>query len=216
MLDQLSSLYPQEPPTHTSKIFDPDTYHPDLRPLYVHFLSTLYSICSPFTTDPDELAYIAAAHWPGFVQPLLDERQSVIAEGYDPPSFTPTEDARIRLTRLFTPTFTAALEALYPRLTSASAWAQANRPPKDILSYAPLQAPSVAARMPDDIKGPGLLESLSRMAKFILLAAFLASTNPAKSDMRMFGRGPDERKKRRRGGSRRVGAKNSAVKVRRL
>ncbi|KAJ8487791.1 hypothetical protein ONZ51_g3946 [Trametes cubensis] len=36
------------------------------------------------------------------------------------------------------------------------------------------------------------------MAKFILVAAFLASTNPARSDIRMFGRGPDERAKRRR------------------
>ncbi|PCH36917.1 hypothetical protein WOLCODRAFT_28831 [Wolfiporia cocos MD-104 SS10] len=39
--------------------------------------------------------------------------------------------------------------------------------------------------------------SLSRMVKFVLVTAFLASTSPAKTDMRMFGRGPDERALRR-------------------
>ena len=59
-----------------------------------------------------------------------------------------------------------------------------------------------------------LSQSLPRMAKFILVAAFLASTNPAKSDLRMFGRGPDERKKRRKkGGAVRKLGKSGAVKA---
>jgi Origin recognition complex (ORC) subunit 5 C-terminus len=50
------------------------------------------------------------------------------------------------------------------------------------------------------------------MAKFVLLAAFLASTNPAKSDVRMFSRAPEERKKaRRRAGPRKV--KGGTAKV---
>jgi len=53
------------------------------------------------------------------------------------------------------------------------------------------------------------------MSKFILVAAFLASTNPAKTDLRMFGRGLDERKKKRRkgGGPRKGSGKNTVAKV---
>jgi origin recognition complex subunit 5 len=36
------------------------------------------------------------------------------------------------------------------------------------------------------------------MSKFILIASFLASMNPARSDLRMFGRGLDEKKRKRR------------------
>jgi origin recognition complex subunit 5 len=44
----------------------------------------------------------------------------------------------------------------------------------------------------------GGMELLPRMSKFTLVAAFLASTNPAKSDIRMFGRGLDEKKRKRK------------------
>ena len=129
----------------------------------------------------------------------------------------PTEDVRMRLTRLFTPSLTAALEALYPRLTSAAAWARANVPPRDLLSIPPRQLPSLPSAQGQEEGMEKALVRLPRMAKFVLLAAFIASTNPAKSDMRMFGRGPDERAKRRRkgGGARKAGAggKSAAVKV---
>lgn len=217
----------------------PDTHHPALQPLYKHYATTLYSVCSPFTTDPDELAYIAAARWPGFVQPVLDDHKRQIeeyrararlpqdeavadSEGEEddreetPELEPPSEDVRIRLTRLFTPSFTAALDALYPRLTFAAAWARANVPDADLLSNPPRQSNSLPARMPDEQGSHGALECLPRMAKFILVASFIASTNPAKTDMRMFGRGPDERAKRkRRGGSpRKMSSKSAAVKVR--
>ncbi|KAJ4483499.1 origin recognition complex subunit 5 C-terminus-domain-containing protein [Lentinula aciculospora] len=44
--------------------------------------------------------------------------------------------------------------------------------------------------------------SLPRLSQFILVAAYVASTNPAKSDLRLFGRGTDEKKRRRRGAKR--------------
>jgi origin recognition complex subunit 5 len=47
------------------------------------------------------------------------------------------------------------------------------------------------------------------MSQFILVAAFLASTNPAKSDLRTFGRGLDEKKRKRRGGARKKGVGKS-------
>ena len=42
------------------------------------------------------------------------------------------------------------------------------------------------------------LSALPCLSKFILLANFLVSTNPAKSNIRMFGRGLDEKRRRKR------------------
>lgn len=242
-LTRLESSYPAGV---ISPAFDPNTYHPALRPLYDHFLTTLYNICSPFTTDPDELQYIAAARWPGFVQPVLDEYQRYVTQLRDerrtartaefggqpdegdgedqeqeddadiPEISPPTEDTRMRLIRMFTPSFTSALEALYPRLTSASEWANTNKPPPNLLSEHPRYVSSLVSVQPlSTIPGQGL-GSLPRIAKFILIASFLASTNPAKSDLRMFGRGLDERSKRKRrkaGTPRKTSSKSTAIKV---
>lgn len=219
------------------------TYHPVFRPLYVHFLSTLYSVCSPFTTDLDDLAYVAAATWPAFIRPIIDSHEHFVQEqrdirarereqsreedGVEPtsdaepdaepdiPLGLPSEDARMRLTRLITPALTAALEALYPRHTHAGAWAAANAPPRNLLALPPHAVPPLAAR-PGPAADAHALRRLPRTAKFVLVAAYLASTNPARTDMRIFGRGPEERaKRRRRGGSpRKMSAKAGAVKVR--
>ncbi|KAI0330642.1 hypothetical protein GY45DRAFT_1323379 [Cubamyces sp. BRFM 1775] len=219
-LDLLAFSFPSSSADNiTSDVTDVDAYHHALRPLYAHFLATLYSTCGPFTHDPTELAYLAAARWPGFVQPVLDAhrrslhstrsdldeaQEDLYMEEVDGELRPPGEDVRLRLMRLFTPSFTAALEALYPRLTHATHWAQTHAPPPDLLSIHPAHAPQalqthVAALSAEHGTGNSAgLEELPRMAKFILVAAFLASTNPARSDIRMFGRGPDERAKRRR------------------
>ena len=212
----LSSCYPSPPEASTSQLVEPRVYDRALEPLYEHFIATLYGICSPFTHDPLELAYIAAARWPGFVQPILDAHKRHLEEEADPETgdeLPPlTEDTRLRLTRLFTPSLTAALEALYPRLSSAAHWAHIHAPPPDLLTFPPGRAPDAllaqaAANARTGTHGGGAADeagvaALPRTARFVLVAAFLASTNPARSDVRMFGRGPDERaKRRRRGGS---------------
>lgn len=216
-----------------SVLIDPYTYHPTLRPLYNQFLETLHSICSPFTKDPYELAYIAAARWPGFVKPVLDAYKREVKEFQasarerpvqDPPELLlPREDVRIRLMRLFTPSFTAALESLYPRLENATQWAHTHAPPDDLLDLEPSQIHilmrAMGASGTDSSEfTDASIEDLPRMSRFILVAAFLASTNPPKSDLRMFGRGLDERAKSRRrkgGGFRKPkpGATGGSVKV---
>lgn len=183
-----------------------NSHNPVLLPLYHQFLSTLYDVCSPFTKDPNELAYIAAARWPGFITPILDEYRRLLDETHEDSGdeegefelTAPTEDARIRLIRLFTPSFTTALEALYPRLSNAAEWAADNQPQRNLLSSGFSGANLVDKSVLQASQG-SLTDVLPRMSKFILLAAFLASTNPVKSDIRMFGRALDERKKRRRG-----------------
>ena len=195
-----------------------DSHNPVLLPLYLQFLSTLYDVCSPFTKDPNELAYIAAARWPGFITPILDEYRRLVDEARENPGddeevfelTAPTEDARIRLIRLFTPSFTTAMEALYPRLSNAAEWAVENQPQRNLLSSGFSGANLIDKSAPQTFQGT-LTDVLPRMSKFILLASFLASTNPTKSDLRMFGRALDERKKRKRGGV--ASARGGAVKV---
>ena len=222
-IDLLASSFPPSiPEPSTSHVADAGAYHPSLKPLYSYFVTSLYSICGPFTHDPLELGYVAAAHWPGFVQPVLDAHRKQLQEVAEDPDDDPdaegeldldeipplNDETRLRLLRLFTPSLTAALESLYPRLTSAAYWARIHVPPPDLLTIHPGHAPEVllsqagknASSANTTVTGGmtgASAEALPRMTKFVLIAAFLASTNPARSDLRMFGRGPDERAKRR-------------------
>ena len=196
---------------------DSNSHDPVLLPFYRQFLSTLYDVCSPFTKDPDELAYIAAARWPGFIAPILDEYQRLRDEAHENPEddgefelTAPTEDARIRLIRLFTPSFTTALEALYPRSSGAAEWAAENQPRRNLLSSG-FSGANLIDRSTSLTSQGSLTDVLPRMSKFILLAAFLASTNPTKSDIRMFGRALHESKKRKRGGV--ASGRSGTVKV---
>ncbi|KAM6496554.1 Origin recognition complex (ORC) subunit 5 C-terminus domain containing protein [Amanita muscaria] len=269
----------------------PGPYHPSLRQLYSHFTSILCDVCYPFTHDPREIQYIAAARWPGFVQPVLaghaqrierlrtrlatragadhETNYMDVDEDYDEDEGEdeseelrpPTEDTRLRLSRLFKPTLTSALEELYPRLANAAAWAQLNSAPPDPDSItlsrpsSPLKMGAAAAlsdtntvQMPvtprtnrvlrssvqntphtpytprtprvtyahnysgdtKDVTTTLGLSMLPRLSKFILIAAFIASTNPSKSDIRMFGRGLDEKKRKRRRTASTTGSKTGS------
>lgn len=175
-------------------------YHPALQQLYSQFVTTLCDVCYVFTRDPQELQYIAAARWPGFVRPVLDDylqKVEATADDEDTPEFeSPSDGDRLRLLRLFGGSFTAALESLYPRLTNAKDWAKANEPEPNLLSKPRLEARVTSTIVESSLTN--LLGNVPRGSKFILVASFLASTNPVKSDLRMFGRGLDEKKRRRR------------------
>lgn len=222
---RLASKYPA---TKISSNADP--YHPSLKTLYSHFISTLCDACGTFTLDSQELEYIAAARWPGFVQPVLDNywRQTRLEKQNDelfgnemdedaPGAITeelhlvpPSEDVRMRLIRLFTPSLSIALEALYPRLTNATDWAIENAPEYDVLAKTLQSVKEPNQKSKRDESG---IKSLPRMSKFILVGAFLASTNPAKSDIRMFGRGLDEKKRKRRVTKASVKSKSGAANI---
>ncbi|KAF8801485.1 hypothetical protein BYT27DRAFT_7114957 [Phlegmacium glaucopus] len=226
-LTQSFTSLSQSPQVHTSNERATSTpitpYHPSLAPLYTHFTILLTDICFPFIHNPYELQYIAAARWPGFVKPVLDEYEGERdadgdvdmdtedaeeeEEGNVKNSFAlPSEDTRMRLNRLFNSSLTNALEALHPRLTNATDWAQANEPEANLLLSTQLLPHHLNPNVGGSSSAPGTnnsLKSLSRISKFILVASFLASTNPPKSDMRMFGRGLDEKKRKKR--MRRVG-----------
>ncbi|KAH8107296.1 origin recognition complex subunit 5 C-terminus-domain-containing protein, partial [Phellopilus nigrolimitatus] len=168
--------------------------NPSLRPLFVHFVETVYNVCAPFTTDLKELEYIVSARWPGFVSPILEDwkRQD------DGPYLGPSEESRIRLMRLFSSSLTNAVESLYPRNLNASDWSESNSFPKGFRLSQALGRQLTSTTSSPDLQVATL--KLSSMSMFIILASFLASYNPAKTDYRMFGRGADERSKRKRKG----------------
>ena len=145
------------------------------------------------------------------MQPLLDEQLGAFHEANEGPDNSevpdlvlPSEIVRMRLTRLFTPTLTAALEALYPRLMNAADWAKTHMPEKNLLSAPPGSRSAAVVQATQD-GGDAQMEQLPIISKYILIAAYLASTNTARSDLRMFGRGLDQKKRKRRA----VGAKKS-------
>ncbi|KAG1746952.1 putative origin recognition complex, subunit 5-like protein [Suillus lakei] len=188
------------------------TYHPSLLPLYEQYVEHVYNVCSLYTTDIHELQYIAAARWPGFVKPVLQEQCEANEDGDPDLDGTcheltlPASDGRMRLLKFFTPSLTVALDTLYPRLTNATDWAAANDPDMQVSDEAQSQT---------NTEGSIIVDHLPRMSKFILLAAFLASTNPAKSDVRMFGRGADKQKRRRRKSAspKKAGVQTTVAKV---
>ncbi|KAJ7100727.1 putative origin recognition complex, subunit 5-like protein [Mycena belliarum] len=193
-------------------------YHPSLLRLYQQFLSVLLDSCSLYLQDPNELQYIAAARWPGFVQPVLDDHNhgrqhgdDVDMDADDDASLKPpTEDVRMRLIRIFKPSFQAALQTLYPRFDHAANWAAMNYPEAELL----LKPASETHPLPEagELEADeGRIADLPRMAKFILVAAYLASTNPHISDLRMFGRGTDEKKRKRR--ARKTAGKSGTAKA---
>ncbi|KAH9965259.1 origin recognition complex subunit 5 C-terminus-domain-containing protein [Russula dissimulans] len=159
----------------------PHAHHPALAQLYSQYANTLYSTCSPFTRDPHELAYVAAAQWPSFISPVL-EAQKGASEFHPIP-----EDVRLRLLRVFLPSYTAALHVLLPRRMHAGAWSQ---------------MPDLNEGHSVDERGvEAVARSLPALQKYILLASFLASSNPPRTDMRMFSRSRETKSRRRRGGT---------------
>lgn len=186
-------------------------YNPILRPLFSHFVETVYDVCASFIPSEErkkELAYITAARWPGFVEPVLanwrlisdeaiksqdeanEDDNAVQPEGsFDPPS----EEMRIRMLRSAASSLAGAVENLYPRLSNADeVWG--------VPKATKINGPRVNA---DDEDAP---LSLPRLASFILLAAYLASHNPARTDARMFSRayGREGRGRKKGGGTRKT------------
>ena len=198
-----------------------------LKPLFRHFVEHVYGVCSPFlASDADEateIAYIVAARWPGFVEPVLDEwKQLEISKSNGEIELeeediyqAPTEEARIRLIRHFTPSLTNVLEALYPRDMSAAEWGwkKASNNITDIDSTNSHNDEVEEVPSEGAVKSASLEMNLSRTSCFVALAAFLASYNPAKTDYRMFARGADanNRRKRRGGGTRGGRGRGSAI-----
>ncbi|KAK7023123.1 origin recognition complex subunit 5 C-terminus-domain-containing protein [Favolaschia claudopus] len=178
----------------------PNPYHPNLRSLYSQFASVILDTCFLYVQDSNELQYISAARWPDSSNPfcLPLEIKRTTGRRYGWRQFAATfGDTRMRLIRTFKPSFKAALETLYPRLDHAKHWAAAQE--SRLGSSQEIGSGVIPDRKGDEENEGGVrITDLPRMSKFILIAAHLASTNPPKSDLKLFGRGLDEKKRKRR------------------
>lgn len=189
-------------------------YNPTLHSIYKGYVRILYDACSSATQDPRQLAYIAAARWPGYIAPLLQDWKHIDSDRMDDEEDIeyplPSENDQLRLVVLFKSTFTIALDALQPRLSHARAWANEHAPPETVR----LSDPSTGAVLNTGkrAKSHGITPLLAVLldlpihTQIILVASYLASHNPAKTDIRMFGRASDggKKKSKRKGGVRKT------------
>lgn len=164
------------------------------------------------------------------IEDMLDEEMKDSTSSFAPP----TEDVRIRMLRAAGSSLAGAVEKLYPRLAGADeVWGSSNSASSS--AFLSLDQPATNSRIstshqpsPFNLKTKSVTSigtgedaplSLPRAAAFTLLAAYLASHNPARTDARMFSRsfGRDGRGRKKGGGTRktRVGG-GKAAKVFRL
>ena len=136
--------------------------------------------------EPTEHAQHTPLH---FTQPLVAASTSTQSL---PPFTLPSKDVHMRLVQYFMPFFTHALEALYPRKQHAKQWVAENALPAGI-KLSELLGSGGWAHGPDAVDEqwkPEGQEQLMTMAKYVLVASFLVSYSPAKTDLRMIGRVP--------------------------
>ncbi|KZT55696.1 hypothetical protein CALCODRAFT_509953 [Calocera cornea HHB12733] len=199
--------------------------------IYDAYCHTVVATFSPaYSTCPLALARLALARWAWFVGPVLREwevqlraqrdEHALSAEPGASPDDPWTEEARIsndglpfqlrsdELLKLIRHTFTPEFRLLVqrglplrapapgahvPALRNAADWLRATDP------FSPSKPRPAAVQAQAQAQEQG---TLSALAKWLLLAAFLCSENPARTDMRLFARLADGKRKKRRGGVR--------------
>ncbi|CAO0796824.1 unnamed protein product [Mucor circinelloides] len=152
---------------------------------YAGFLELIYSIFCHNCKDINELRYFASLLFPVYIQPLKDGTVS------------PTEKAK--LFKHAQPYFSEATEKLYLREISSAEW---SRETKDLDSAARHMGRSKEVELPF-------------YSRFLLIAAYLASYNPPRFDVRYFAKSTNEAtKKKRGGGTRKTAADKLGGKMR--
>lgn len=164
-------------------------------PLYPRFLDLILSTLLPLTSLPSEIEYLSSTLWPIYTSTLPPHfEQYLLKRPYpDPSSPPPPLSVTVKLLtdlkhQLSLP-LTAAIESVLTRQIGRREFESAM---------------NLVGGRKGVPKPPGM--ELPVVAKYLLVAGYCASYNPAKSDMRLFGRGtgPDRRTKKG-GGTRRAG-----------
>lgn len=174
-------------------------------PLYPRFLDLIIATMAHLvpTSPPSELDYVATALWPLYTATLPPHAEMTLLgkrypdESNSPPPLAITVRLLTDLKHQLSLALASAAESVLPRTTGRAEFTRA------LIPFTPegLPRPTSVRSVPR----PPPLE-LPRAAQFLLVAAYCASYNPAKTDVRLFGRGtgPDGRR-RRGGGTRRAG-----------
>ena len=169
-------------------------------PLYPRFLDLILSTLLPLTSLPSEIDYLSSALWPIYTSSLPPhlEQTSLGRPLPDPetppPPLVITVKLLTDLKHQLTLPLTAAIEDVLTRQIGRSDFTTAMLAPASDTGRTRRVVP----------KAPGL--EVSMIEKYLLVAGYCASYNPAKSDLRLFGRGtgPEGRRKKG-GGTRRAG-----------
>ncbi|KAJ2803274.1 Origin recognition complex subunit 5, partial [Coemansia helicoidea] len=146
---------------------------------FLTFVDAIYEVFHRNCVDLNELRHLVAMLYPKFVQPVYEGQA--------------TRSEFARLFKLCQPYFAAASERLYLREISSSEWLKHSAP------ASAETAPEDVALAIHKISDGGDALDLPYYTKFLLVAAFLASYNPARLDAQYFSRGKGQAKRRRRG-----------------
>lgn len=173
-------------------------------PLWSRFLELILASLLHLTSSPiAELEYIAEALWPLYTSALPPHlEQDLLGKPYPDPKNPPVPlVANIKLLTdlkhaLAVPLAVAA-EDLITRRVGVEEFRDAMRRP---VPGTPSRALARASQA-----GQGLVADLALCGKYLVVAGYCASYNPAKSDQRLFGRIGADGKRRRGGGNRRAG-----------
>lgn len=163
-------------------------------PLYPRFVDLLLASLGQLA-PPSEVAFAADALWPLYTATLPPHAEQELLGRAPPPDGTPPLSVTVKLLtdlkHQLALALSVAAESLLPRTVSRSDFVRALNPLASDGSPRPVTARTIP-------RPPGL--DLPLAAQFLLVAAYCASYNPAKSDVRLFGRGTGPDGKRRRGG----------------
>lgn len=148
---------------------------------YADFLEVIYNIFCHNCKDINELRYFASLLFPLYIKPIREG----IAQVHEK-------------SKLFTyakPYFIEATDKLYLREVSSAEWSQET---KDLTT---LEDKNMGLFLSSSKVGRAEFE-LPYYTKFLLIAAYLASYNPPRFDVRYFAKASEERKKKKGGGTR--------------
>lgn len=172
-------------------------------PLWSRFLDLLLSSLLHLTSSPiTELEYASQALWPIYTSSLPPHlEQNQLNKLYPDPDKPP--EPLMTSVKLLTDLkhnlavpLAVAAEELLTRRTGISGFRE----------RATRAIPGTPSRTPTRSADPGgLAGDMSLCTKFLVVAAYCASYNPAKTDLRLFGRMSSDGKRLRGGGMRRAG-----------
>ncbi|KAI8080055.1 origin recognition complex [Halteromyces radiatus] len=163
---------------------------------FIKYIELIYSIFNHNCKDLNELRYFAALLFPLYLKPIQEGTVGI--------------HETAKLFKHAQPYFAEATDKLYLREISSAEWSKETQQLDQELD----ENKRVGAFLSHTRStGKGDFD-LPYYTKFLLLACYLASYNPPRFDMRYFAKGPEERSKRKGGGTRKGKAEQTGGKMR--
>jgi origin recognition complex subunit 5 len=177
-----------------------------LQPIFDSFTEFVYGICSPYTQDPVDIAYILATHWALYISPILNDWNDFNDRGEE---YEIPPQAQARLNAIFRQAMGASVQTLYPRLVDSEAWlSQIPSEDRNIRFSRADRNTVLQGRKESSLTqgGDGDLNvtRIPLMGRYLLVASYLASFNPSRMDVRILSQVRDPTKKFRKIGARKV------------